>query len=213
MATRRLRLCIRTTLDKHKTTYKLQKNVKGNGIAAVAAAIPVYRDRREQKRAWRVLLDSGLDGDLIFIKSADVESINPRKRTHSIVWGTSTGDFQTKKLVVLSLSSQTFLQNKPFSVKPDTVRLYKNAPNPTFDMILGIETLRNFGVILNFAECSITIDHHEILMRPLDAFSSLSTHRQILKRETHNIHHSTKFPGAPTHLRSLPQLLKQLTGP
>ena len=64
-------------------------------------------------------------------------------------------------------------------------------------MILGVQMLRIFGVILKFAECTIIIDHHEILMRPLYAFSSLSTRRHVLKKETHNTHHSTMFPGAP----------------
>ena len=82
-------------------------------------------------------------------------------------------------------------------MKPDIVRLDKNAPNPAFDMILGVISLRNFRVILNFAECTITIDHHEILMRPLDAFSSLSTRRHVLKTESHDTDHSSKFLGAP----------------
>ena len=64
-------------------------------------------------------------------------------------------------------------------------------------MILGVQTLHNFGVILNFAECTLTIDHHEILMRPLDAFPSVNTRRYIPKTESYNIYHSTIFPGAP----------------
>ena len=72
-------------LDKNKTTFKITKKVvKGDGVGSVAAAIPVYRDEHGPKRAWRILLDSGSDGDLIFVKSADVESINPQKRMHSL---------------------------------------------------------------------------------------------------------------------------------
>ena len=68
------------------STRTLIKNIiKGNGIAGVAAAIPVFGDGRMPKRAWRVLLDSGSDGDLIFIKSADVKSTNPIKRMHPLV--------------------------------------------------------------------------------------------------------------------------------
>ena len=82
-------------------------------------------------------------------------------------------------------------------MKPDIVRLDKNAPYPAFDITLGTQTLRNFGVILNFAESIITIDPRDALMRPLDAFSSLSTRKYVLRRENHNTHHSTMFPGAP----------------
>ena len=42
-----------------RTLNNCKNVVRGNGIAAVAAPIPVFRDRREPKRAWRVLLDSG----------------------------------------------------------------------------------------------------------------------------------------------------------
>ena len=75
----RLRAASIRTLNNYKNV------VKGNGIAAVADAIPVSRDGREPKRAWRVLLDGGSDGDLIFTKTADVKSINSIKRTHPLV--------------------------------------------------------------------------------------------------------------------------------
>ena len=64
-------------------------------------------------------------------------------------------------------------------------------------MILGVQTLRNFGVMLKFAECTITIDHREILIRPLDAFSNVSIRRYILKRGNYDTHRNTIFPGAP----------------
>ena len=117
---------IRTTLDKHKTTYKTTKKiVKGNGVAAVAAAIPVYQDGRKPKRAWCILLDSGSDGDLIFGKSADVKSTNPQKKTHSLVWGTSSRDSKTTDIGSVKLKFPDFSRNKRFSVNPDTVRLKK----------------------------------------------------------------------------------------
>ena len=58
-------------------------------------------------------------------------------------------------------------------MEPGIIVLHKNAPNPAFDMILGVDTLRKNGVILNFAEVIITIDHHEVIMRPLYAVNSL----------------------------------------
>ena len=99
---------------------------------AVAAAILVYRDKSEPKRAWRILLDSESDGDLIFMKTADVRSINLVKRTQPLVWGISHGDFRTTKVGNVELKFTGFLQNKIFGVKPDIVMLEKNAPNPAF---------------------------------------------------------------------------------
>ena len=78
-------------------------------------------------------------------------------------------------------------------MEPDIVVLDKNAPNSAFDMILGVETLRNFEVILTFAESTITIDHHEVIMRPLNAFSNVRTRSHILKRDIGNTQQTTYF--------------------
>ena len=75
--------------------------------------------------------------------------------------------------------------------------LDKNTPNPAFDIVLGVDTLRKFGVILIFAEEIITIDHHEVIMRPLDAFNRVNTRRSVLQRELRNIQMGTFFPGVP----------------
>ena len=58
-------------------------------------------------------------------------------------------------------------------------------------MFFGVET-----VILNFAESTITIDHHEVTMRPLGVFSNVSTRRHVLKKEVRNTQQGTFFPGA-----------------
>ena len=81
---------------------------------------------------------------------------------HPLVWGTSNGDFQTTKNGNVDIKFTEFSRNKIFSIETDIVVLDKNAPNPIFDMILGVGTLREFGVILNFVESTVTIDHHEV---------------------------------------------------
>ena len=68
-----------------RTLNRIKDVGKGDGVASIVAAIPVYRDVHEPKRAWHVLLDSGSDGDLIFIKADDVKSINPIERAHPLV--------------------------------------------------------------------------------------------------------------------------------
>jgi hypothetical protein len=85
-----------------KMLNRINKVVEGKGIVAVAAAIPIHRDGRKPKRAWRVLLDSGSDGNLIFLKTTDVKSINTTKRRHPLVWGVANGEFKPLKLVMLS---------------------------------------------------------------------------------------------------------------
>ena len=98
--------CSKATLTRTPNNFKTV--AKGDGIAAVAVAIPIHRDGRQPKRAWRVLLDSGSDGDLIFTKNAEVKNINPIKRTHPLVWGTSNGDFKTTKVGDVELKFPEF---------------------------------------------------------------------------------------------------------
>ena len=126
-----------------------------------------------------------------------MKSTNPIKRMHLLVWGTSNGDFKTTKVGNVDIKFTEFSQNKIFSVEPDIIMLDKDAPNPAFDMILGVNTLREFEVILNFAESTITVDHHEVIMRPLDAFNNVGPRRHILKRELRDTLQGTFFPGAP----------------
>jgi len=59
-----------------KALYKQQKKiVKGVGISTSVVAIPQLIKRGEQtaKRIWRVLLDSGSDGDLLFVHPRNKE--------------------------------------------------------------------------------------------------------------------------------------------
>ena len=72
-----------------------------------------------------------------------------------------------------------------------------------FDLILGVETLVKFGVILDFKCKMLTIDHHELIMRPLGAFSDIEKLYMIAKRNinfvniTPNITPKSQFPKAP----------------
>ena len=54
-----------------KFTNKISKVVTGDGVLAVAVATLVQKEgARPPTRAWRVLLDSGSDGNLIFVKKS-----------------------------------------------------------------------------------------------------------------------------------------------
>ena len=52
-------------------------------------------------------------------------------------------------------------------------------------------------MILNFAETTITIDHHEVMARPLDDSANVRTRSHVLKREVRNTQQGTFFPRAP----------------
>ena len=83
-----------------KTTLLPKKAVvKGKGVSAILAAIPHFKHsfKEQPKRAWKCLLDSGSDGDLILIKKKDLHNIPYKKRYLPLTWNTSNGAFKTKK--------------------------------------------------------------------------------------------------------------------
>ena len=96
-----------------KFTNKISKVVTGNGVSTVAVATLVTKDgARPPTRAWRVLLDSGSDGDLVFVKKADLKHTNPTKRTHLNIWGTSNGTVQTTKVRNVEIKFPKISRNK-----------------------------------------------------------------------------------------------------
>ena len=57
-------------------------------------------------------------------------------------------------------SMHFFLQHsKYFNIKPNIIKLGNNIEEPMFDLTLGVETLSNIGVVLDFGKRTITIDH------------------------------------------------------
>ncbi len=50
-----------------------------------------------------------------------------------------------------------YSKSKRYHVEPDVVEYYKNN-RPQYDLILGIETMKEFGIILNFRDKMITIN-------------------------------------------------------
>ena len=41
--------------------------IKGNGISATIITIPKYTNAKKSNDSWPILLDSGSDGDLLFV--------------------------------------------------------------------------------------------------------------------------------------------------
>ena len=49
--------------------------VEGEGVSAAVLAVPLLKSDKKPKRAWRVLLDSGSDGDLVFVNKKVLKNI------------------------------------------------------------------------------------------------------------------------------------------
>ena len=110
------------------------------------------------------MVDSGSDGDLLFITNSQSKNIPNEKRYTAKRWQTSSGIFKTTHMGNLELKFSAFSKSSFFSVRSDIVIVDDDT---MFDLILGIETLANFGTILDFQDKTIHIDHANIAIRPL----------------------------------------------
>ena len=148
---------------------KLQSNkVKiGRGLTTSIVALPhfLYKDK-QKRRVYRVLLDSGSDGDILFARVGTDECVPCKRRISPQKWRTSNGTFSTEKVGDdLEFSFPEFNESKRVKIRPDIVELPTSAPQPAYDIIIGCETLSQLGCVLNFDDNTITIDQHKLPMR------------------------------------------------
>ena len=81
--------------------------VKSRRIITATLAIPQLRAHNESsktKKVWKVLFDSGSDGDIAFIRKSEKASIDMHKRLHPQQWKTSNGIFETNKVGNIQLT-------------------------------------------------------------------------------------------------------------
>jgi hypothetical protein len=94
-----------TTRIIHSTSRR--QVVKGRGRQSATAAVPQLREHTEsskQRKVWKVLFDSGSDGDIAFIHKSNKASIEMQTRLHPQRWKTSNGTFETNKVGVIKLT-------------------------------------------------------------------------------------------------------------
>ena len=157
-----------TQYNKNSLVHHL-KQVKG--VTAVLG-MPKYDGQhssgRQKQHFWRVLFDSGSDGDILFQqKGARKNSVTYTKRLIPQTWHTSMGVFQTQKQGDCELAFPEYSKNKRVRVQPDIIEYEDKAAAPKFDLIIGTETMRALGVKLDFDTNMITIDQIELPMRNL----------------------------------------------
>ena len=93
--------------------------VEGEGVSAAVLAVPLLKSDKKPKRAWRVLLDSGSDGDLVFVNKKVLKDIRSEDRFRPCRWETSNGAFTTTKVGSLDLIFPDFSRSQRFSLRPD----------------------------------------------------------------------------------------------
>ena len=181
-------------LDKHispiKSTPKtkdpnLHKLKKGQVTAVVG--LPLFKpeqanSRREAKKnSWRILLDSGSDGDILFRqRGTKSHNVPYTKRLHPQTWHTSNGLFQTTKVGDFEVVFPEYSRSKRFRIHPDIVEYENEDEAHAFDLIIGIQTMTELGIVLDFKTRYITIDEIKLPMRKLEDLQTRQQRSAIL---------------------------------
>jgi hypothetical protein len=101
-----------------------------------------------KQKIVRVLLDSGSDDDLIFVSKIKPMLLPYSKRLVPQSWNTLNGIFQTRRKTWVELNFFQYSDTKRFYAEPDVVEYNKDS-KLQYDLILGTETMKEFGIILN----------------------------------------------------------------
>jgi hypothetical protein len=126
----------------------------------------------------RVLLDSGSDGDLIFVDKDKLMLFPTAKRLVLQLWNTSSGRFQTTKKAEIELNFFEYSDSKRYLASPDIVK-YDKFNRPQYDVILGVKAMKEYGIILDFKEKMITVDEVKLPMQNIKYLQGSSTLRAL----------------------------------
>ncbi len=148
-----------------------------------------------KNKTIRVLLDSGLSGDLLFMKKGSSKCISIAKRVVSQSWGTSNGTFFTNKVGDIKISFVEYSASKKVRLQPDIVEYSPGDHAPMYDLIIGKQTMHNLGVVLDFREKTIKIDKILLPMRNI-------TNLQLKPSITRALRKNTCFAQEPISTRS-----------
>jgi hypothetical protein len=120
-----------------------------------------------KQKIVRVLLDSGSNGDLIFVNKEKPMLLPYLKRLVPQSWNTLNGIFQMQRKARAELNFFEYSDSKRYHVEPDVVKYDKNN-RLQYDLILGTVSMKEFGIILNFRDKMIAIDEIILPMRNIN---------------------------------------------
>jgi hypothetical protein len=103
------------------------------------------------------------------------------KRLVLQTWNTLNGIFQMQPKAQVELNFFEYSDSKRYHVEPDVVE-YGKDNRPQYDLILGTETMKEFGIILNFRDKMITFGEIILPMRNINNLQGSS----ILRALRHN---------------------------
>ncbi len=126
----------------------------------------------------RVLLDSGSDGDLVFVDKDKPMLLPSSKRLVPQSWNTSNGMFQTKRKAEIELYFFEYSNSKRYLAEPDIVKYNRNN-KPQYDLILNVKTMKKYGIILDFKDKMITVDEVKLPIQNINYLQGSSTLRVL----------------------------------
>ncbi len=89
------------------------------------------------------------------------------KRLVPQLWNTSNGMFQTKRKAKIELSFFEYSDSNRYLAEPDILEYNKNN-KPEYDLIIGVKTMKNYGIILHFKDKMITVDEDKLPMQNIN---------------------------------------------
>jgi hypothetical protein len=157
---------------------------KTTAIVAVMRGRPKYShhcqrsNKHYKQKLVRVLLDSGSDGNLVFVDKDKPMLLPSSQRLVPQSWNTSNGMFQTKRKAEIRLNFFEYSDSKRYLAEPDIVEYDKNN-RPQYDLILGVKIMKKYGIILDFKDKMITVDEVESPMQNINYLQGTSTLRAL----------------------------------
>ncbi len=134
-------------------------------------------NKHYKQKLVRVLLDSGSDGNL-FVDKDKLMLLPSLKRLVPQSWSTLNGMFQTNCKAEIKLNLFEYSDSKRYLAEPDIVKNDKNS-KPQYDLILGVNTMKKYGIILDSKDIIITIDEVKLPMQNINYLQGSSTLRVL----------------------------------
>jgi hypothetical protein len=157
---------------------------KTTAIVTVMRGRPSHGHHRQRsnkhykQKLVRVLLDSGSDGNLVFVDK-DKPMLHPSsKRLVPQWWNTLNGMFQTKHKAEIELNFFEYSNSQRYLVEPDIVEYDKNN-KPQYDLILGVKTMKKYSIILDIKDKMMTVDEVKLPMQHINYLQGSSTLRAL----------------------------------
>jgi hypothetical protein len=135
-------------------------------------------NKHYKQKLVQVLLDSGSDGNLVFVDKDTPMLLPSSKRLVPQLWNTSNGRFQTKCKAEIELNFFEYSNSKRYLAEPDIDEYDKNN-RPHYDLILGVKTMKKYGIILDFKDKMITVNEVKLPMQNINYLQGSSTLRVL----------------------------------